>query len=281
MFCSMTPFLKWAGGKRWLVSNHSAWLRHDAKRYLEPFLGSGAVFFHLRPKCAILSDLNSDLISTYKSLREFPQDVKRQLMLHQQMHNHKYYYYIRSQRPKSQIEKAARFIYLNRTCFNGLYRVNLKGIFNVPKGTKDKVILPTDDFDSISKVLESVNLLSCDFADTVDQAKENDFLYIDPPYTVRHNNNNFLKYNEHIFSWADQKRLAEKVGQAARRGVSVLISNADHPCIHELYSSKFWKCTSVDRFSRIASSAKYRKGTTEVVISNYLKDSGEQEAPRY
>lgn len=277
----MKPFLKWAGGKRWLVSNYSAWLRHDAKRYIEPFLGSGAVFFHLRPKCAILSDLNGDLISTYKSLREFPHEVKRELDVHQKMHNHDYYYYVRSQRPCSSIKQAARFIYLNRTCFNGLYRVNLKGVFNVPKGTKDKVVLPTDDFERISQILEAINILSCDFSYTVDQAKENDFLYIDPPYTVRHNNNNFLKYNEHIFSWSDQKRLAEKLEEAAKRGVSILISNADHPCIHELYSANFWQCTSVERFSRIASSAKHRKGTTEVVISNYLKDSGEQEDPRF
>lgn len=277
----MTPFLKWAGGKRWLVSQQSYCVRLDAKRFLEPFLGSGAVYFHIEPKCAILSDLNSELISTYKALRDDPLKVKHYLLAHQRMHNHEHYYRVREQNPRSAATRAARFIYLNRTCFNGLYRVNLNGVFNVPRGTKNKVYLPTEDFEKISRLLHTAELVSCDFADTIDQAQEGDFLYIDPPYTVQHNNNNFLKYNEKIFSWADQKRLASFVTQAARRGASVLISNADHPCIHDLYAANYWQRLTVNRFSRLASYAIHRRGTTEVLISNYLKDNGEQEDPRY
>lgn len=277
----MTPFLKWAGGKRWLVSQHSDWLRLDANRYVEPFLGSGAVFFHIQPKSAVLSDLNTELISAYQALRDAPRKVRRHLMAHQRMHSHDHYYRVREQAPRTSATQAARFIYLNRTCFNGLYRVNLQGVFNVPKGTRDTVVFPTDDFKNVSRFLQAAELVSSDFADTVNKAKEGDFLYIDPPYTVRHNNNNFLKYNENIFSWADQMRLATCVAQAAKRGASILISNADHPCIHDLYGASFWQRLTVDRFSRLASSAKHRKGTTEAVISNYLNENGEQEDPRY
>ena len=277
----MIPFLKWAGGKRWLVSKHSEWLRRDAIRYLEPFLGSGAVFFHVKPQRAILSDLNNELIATYRSLRDDPCEVWQHLVAHHRMHSADYYYIVRKQKPRSPARQAARFIYLNRTCFNGLYRVNLQGVFNVPKGTKDKVVLPSDDFDKLSEILQSVTFESCDFADTIENANEDDFLYVDPPYTVRHNNNNFLKYNEHIFSWSDQKRLAGHLKLAAMRGASVLISNADHPCIHELYNDPLWQKLTVGRFSRLASSTKHRKGTTEVVISNYLNKNGKQVEPRH
>ncbi len=276
----MTPVLKWAGGKRWLVSRYSSCFKCDTSRYLEPFLGSGAVFFHLRPHKARLSDLNGELISTYQALRDAPGRVKRYLAIHQRMHSSQYYYQVREQKPRTPVTKAARFIYLNRTCFNGLYRVNKQGVFNVPKGTKDAVIYPNDNFEEISQILQSTELLSCDFADTVSIATEGDFLYIDPPYTVRHNNGNFLKYNEKIFSWSDQKRLADCLVQAASRGASILISNADHPCIHELYSEVFWQRLSVKRCSRIASSPEYRKSTTEGLISNYLNERGEIESSR-
>jgi DNA adenine methylase len=277
----MTPFLKWAGGKRWLVSRHAAWLRADAQRYIEPFLGSGAVFFHLQPKSAMLTDLNKELIRTYIVLRETPDIVVRYLKEHQRQHSPDYYYRVRESAPRSDASRVAKFIYLNRTCFNGLYRVNLQGVFNVPKGTKDRVLLPTDDFKGISRTLRGTELLACDFADTVAHAGEGDFIYIDPPYTVKHNNNNFLKYNEQIFSWADQKRLSAALAGAAARGASILMSNADHPCIHDLYSASRWTHLTVSRFSRLASASQYRRGTIETVISNYLKEDGEQEDPRY
>jgi DNA adenine methylase len=277
----MAPFLKWAGGKRWLVSRHADWLRADARRYIEPFLGSGAVFFHLQPSTAVLSDLNGELIRTYQVLREKPDSVVRHLKKHQLLHSHDYYYRVRKSVPRTDASRAAKFIYLNRTCFNGLYRVNLQGVFNVPKGTKDKVLLPTDDFLRISRVLKGATLQACDFTVTLSHAGEGDFVYIDPPYTVKHNSNNFLKYNEQIFSWADQKRLSVALAEAAARGASILISNADHQCIHDLYSAKCWTHLTASRSSNLASSAQFRRGTTETVISNYLKMDGEQEDPRY
>ncbi len=277
----MTPFLKWAGGKRWLVANHGQWLRRSVDRYLEPFLGSGAVFFYLKPQRAILSDLNEELIATYQALRTQPHEVWRHLRAHHRKHNKEYFYHVRQQNLRTSASKAARFIYLNRTCFNGLYRVNLQGIFNVPKGTKDNVILNTDDFSLVSERLQPATLVSQDFLHTIKKAKEGDFLYVDPPYTVRHNKNNFIKYNERIFSWDDQKRLAEGLLLAARRGASVFVSNADHPCIHELYHASVWQRFTVNRFSGLASSSKHRKGTTELVISNYLTKRGKQEDQRY
>ncbi len=276
----LIPVLKWAGGKRWLVSRHPGWLRHDAVRYLEPFFGSGAVFFHLCPRRAILSDLNGELMFTYRALRDDPGGVKRHLRRHQRLHCRGHYYQVRSQELRAPAARAARFIYLNRICFNGLYRVNLGGVFNVPKGTRDSVVLPSDDFEEVARVLRSKSIVACDFTSTVGKAGEGDFLYVDPPYTVRHNTNNFLKYNESIFSWSDQKRLATCLAEAAKRGVSILVSNADHPCIHSLYSKKLWQRLRVERFSRIASSRRHRRETSEIVISNYLEKDGDQGSPR-
>lgn len=273
---AVIPFLKWAGGKRWFVNQHKAWLRTDANRYFEPFLGSGAVFFHLVPKDAVLADLNKELISTYQSLRDEPEELWRNLCFHQEKHSREYYYHVRSLEFLSPLQRAARFIYLNRTCFNGLYRVNLKGVFNVPIGTKTKVVLPSDDFSGISSILKQANIIDTDFRETIAMAREGDFIYVDPPYTVRHNNNNFIKYNERIFSWTDQKALSESLSHAVQRGAYVLMSNADHSCIRKLYSSSAWQCLTVERFSTLASSAKHRKGTTELVVSNYLNRNGEQ-----
>lgn len=277
----MLPVLKWAGGKRWFVTQYGKWLQSDADTYLEPFLGSGAVFFRIKPRRAILNDLNEALIETYMSLRDEPNKVWKHLKCHQRKHNKEYYYLVRNQKPRTSAARAAKLIYLNRTCFNGLYRVNLDGIFNVPKGTKGSVILPSDDFKSVSVVLQAASLLSRDFSEVILKSKEGDFLYIDPPYTVRHNNNNFLKYNEHIFSWSDQKRLANYLAKAARRGSHILMSNADHSSIRDLYSDKIWVQFSVRRLSLLASSAVDRRETTELVVSNYLNRQGEHVAPRY
>ena len=275
------PFLKWAGGKRWLVAQHPEWLRIGTSRYLEPFLGSGAVFFRVQPEKAILSDLNAELIETYLALRDCPVAVWNTLRKHQRSHGTQYYYRIRATVCRTSATRAARFLYLNRTCFNGLYRVNLRGEFNVPKGTKSAVLLPTDDFCSVSKLLRQARLCACDFSNTISMAEEGDFLYVDPPYTVQHNTNNFLKYNEQIFSWYDQQRLARDLALAAKRGVYILMSNADHPCIHGLYEGSVWQQIPVRRFSKLASSAQHRRATTELVVANYLTAEGKQENPRY
>jgi DNA adenine methylase Dam len=130
----MKPFLKWPGGKRWLTNKHAHLFPKKFDTYIEPFLGSGSVFFHLAPKKALLGDTNQELIATYSGLRDDPMAVEDTLLMHEMNHCEAYYYSVRNSRPRTSHMKAARFIYLNRTCFNGIYRVNLNGTFNVPKG---------------------------------------------------------------------------------------------------------------------------------------------------
>jgi DNA adenine methylase len=262
------PFLNWAGGKRWLVANHDDLLRVSHDRLVEPFVGSGAVFFHLEPSAALLSDANPRLIEAYTAVRDEPERVLDLLKVHRRRHSTEYYYHVRDQRFRTPATRAAQLIYLNRTCFNGLYRVNLQGRFNVPKGSKDAVIFPDDDFVAWSQALSGSELRACDFQKTIDDAVEGDFLYADPPYTVKHNMNNFVKYNEHIFSWSDQVRLRDALVGASRRGVAVVVSNADHPSIRELYSDGSWHLYPVSRHSRLAASSDHRKRTTELLILN-------------
>lgn len=261
----LKPFLKWAGGKRWLVANHSNLFPKKFKRYIEPFLGSGAVFFHIRPKKALLGDSNKELINTYLAIKENWGLVYSHLKEHQRKHSEDYYYKIRSLKPKSLASHAARIIYLNRTCWNGLYRVNKEGIFNVPKGTRSSVIFETDCFDKISEALKIAELHSCDFECLIDIAEDGDFLFVDPPYTVRHNHNSFIKYNEKLFSWADQERLFYALNRARKRGVQIVGTNAYNQSVRELYESAF-KTYALSRNSLIASKVEARDKYEELLI---------------
>src|ERR1035441_7301490 len=144
------PFLKWPGGKRWLVHQYPSLFPLRYERYIEPFLGGGSVFFHLAPSRAILADTNPELINAYRCLKKDAEAIQRRLAGLQCKHGEKFYYSIRASRPTSNMEKAVRFLYLNRTCFNGIYRVNLKGDFNVPIGTKDVVAYPRDYLQGIA-----------------------------------------------------------------------------------------------------------------------------------
>jgi DNA adenine methylase len=161
--------------------------------------------------------------------------------------------------------RAARFIYLNRTCWNGLYRVNKLGKFNVPKGTKQSVILDTDCFSVTSRLLRNAILLDGDFEKIIDQAKERDLLFIDPPYTVRHNNNSFIEYNEKLFSWADQKRLFISLKRAKERNVLIVSTNANSKSIRKLYGGTF-KTKVVSRHSVISSKSESRGKFEELII---------------
>lgn len=261
-----TPFLKWAGGKRWLVKNHENLLPDKFNTYFEPFLGSAAVFFHLEPKEAVLSDANPHLIECYQAIKDDWRLVLRYLKDHQRKHEKDYYYEIRAKKFKSRFTRAAKFIYLNRTCYNGLYRENLKGIFNVPIGTKTAVVLDTDDFEQTSILLGYADLKQCDFSETISRAQVDDFIFVDPPYTVAHNNNGFVKYNQNIFSWGDQERLKADLEEATNRGVKLLITNADHSSIQKLYNG-FGNKSALSRHSKVSGLGKGRKKTTELLIS--------------
>lgn len=264
----ISPFLKWAGGKRWLVSKHPELLNVEFDRYIEPFLGSASAFFYLQPSKAILSDLNVDLIDVYRAIQADWEKVVTELKKHHTKHCKNYYYKIRASKPRSLHTRAARFIYLNRTCWNGLYRVNLKGEFNVPIGTKKDVVYDTDDFEGISNFLQNVHLKIEDFEKIIDQAAAGDFVFIDPPYTVCHNNNGFLKYNEKIFSWEDQLRLKDAVWRAKNRGAKILILNAGHSSIAQIYEG-FGSVQEFGRASVLAASAKHRKQVSELAIYSW------------
>ncbi len=263
----IVPFLKWAGGKRWLASNWRELFPSVPGRYIEPFAGSAAVFFSLQPKAAILSDANVRLIEAYKVVRDDVASFERHLKFFARHHSKELYYATRQKKFRSCSKRAAQFVYLNRVCFNGIYRENLKGEFNVPLGSKTAVILDTDDFPGVSGRLQNVKLVESDFEPIVDMACDGDFLYVDPPYTTKHNFNGFVKYNQKIFSWDDQERLAEAVKRAHLRGASVIVSNADHPDVRKIYSDVF-SLRSVTRSNVIASKSQYRGEITEMVAGN-------------
>lgn len=266
----MEPFIKWAGGKRWLVKNHSALFpqTNEYKKYVEPFVGGGSVFFNLFPKKAVLNDINIELITTYKCIREDWQSIYKELSRLDTMHNTSLYYKIRASKPQSELEIATRFLYLNRTCWNGLYRVNSRNEFNVPIGSKTRVLLSADNFALVSEKLKGANLYSRDFSSIISKARKDDFLFIDPPYTVKHNLNGFIKYNENLFTWDDQIRLRDAVLKAIKRNVKVLILNADHESIRDLYAG-IGEQFSLSRASVIAGKKENRGTYTELVVKCY------------
>lgn len=261
---AIVPPLKWAGGKRWFVSNYKDLLPKKFNKYIEPFLGSGAVFFSVQPERALISDLNPELINLYEVIRDEPLKLENKLKEHQRKHSTEYYYAMRALHPRNKITAAARTLYLNRTCWNGLYRVNLRGEFNVPKGTKDAVVLATDDFSSLSKVLSKAEIKCQDFQESIDSAEKGDFVFIDPPYTVAHNNNGFVKYNQSIFKWEDQLRLRQSVDEAVSRGVKVILTNAAHKSVKELY--KNYETIVVGRAGVISGSPSARGTYEEIVV---------------
>lgn len=263
-----SPFLKWAGGKRWLISNHNELLPTTYKKYYEPFLGGGAVFFCMKPKKSVLADINPDLIETYQAIKDDWRSIADLIEKYHRAHSVEFYYKIRSQNFEDPVERAARFIYLNRTCWNGLYRVNLKGVFNVPIGTKTNVVLNTDSFEGVSNALKNTKLKVGDFEEIIQLTKADDFLFVDPPYTVKHNFNGFIKYNNTLFSWDDQIRLRDCIQDAVSRGVKVLLTNADHPSVRELYEG-IGEMLSLDRLSVISGNAGGRGRFSELIIKCY------------
>ena len=264
----LLPFLKWAGGKRWLVPHLNKLLPKKFGTYFEPFLGGAAIFFALKPEKAVLSDLNIDLIDSYAAIREDWRLVLRYLREYANDHSKRHYYRERNLVSRSRFKNAARFIYLNRVCWNGLYRVNLRGEFNVPLGTKTAVLLDTDDFSETSAILQNAKLVNWDFEKTIDAARKDDFVFVDPPYITAHNFNGFVKYNEKLFGWDDQIRLRDAINRARKRGVQVLMSNADHESIKSLFKDT-GEMVSIPRASVIAGSSAHRQQTTELLVKTY------------
>ena len=265
MAVSSKPFLRWPGGKRWLVKDIFSTIQNiKFNRYIEPFLGGGAVFFALRPENAILSDLNTDLIITYNVVKAQVEDLIVELKTFQVDRDS--YYAIRNACPESPLARAARFLYLNRTAFAGMYRVNKKGAFNVPygEGRKVDILWEKKMLHNASILLQNVEVIESDFESIIDRASLNDLVYCDPTYTVAHNNNGFIRYNEKVFSWNDQVRLAEAASRAVSRGATVIISNAAHSSIAELYNPD--AARTVSRFSCISCKGTGRKPVDEFLI---------------
>jgi len=260
------PLLKWAGGKRWLSDELIAAFPDKIKRYYEPFLGGAAVFFALRPRRATLSDSNSELINCYQQVQQHPELVLKSL--NKLRNSEANYYRVREASPEEPIDRAARLLFLTTLSFNGIYRQNLAGVFNVPYGKKTHVN-PADATRLLaaSEALQTVRLKCSDFEEATQGAGRGDLVYLDPPYTVAHGNNGFVKYNAKIFSWDDQIRLACIARRLSDRGCFVFVSNADHISIRNLY--KDFQLRVVERQSKIAATAKHRKQISECLFFNH------------
>lgn len=260
------PFLKWAGGKQWLVTS-AVYLFPSKFRgtYYEPFLGSGAMFF-ARPSKAVLCDLNEELITTYQAIRDDVEAIIGRLETYP--HDKQFFERMRRLKPRTPETIAARFIYLNKTAFNGMYRVNLKGEFNVPFGRyKNPSICQPERLRAAARTLSQATLRCADFGTPLAGAVAGDFAYLDPPYVTGHNNNGFLKYNAPLFSWEDQKRLSQEATRLRERGVHVLISNADHAAVVALYPDFYYY--RVHRRSLIGGRGSVRDRVSEALLSSY------------
>lgn len=260
---SLLPLIKWAGGKRRLLSDIAELAPPIFSRYYEPFFGGGAVFFSLLPDLATLSDSNGELIQMYAQVRDQPDKVLK--CLGNLPNSEEDYYRIRAAKMRTDASKAARLIYLCNLSFNGIYRQNLKGKFNVPYGYKTHAI-PCDavTLESVSESLQGKTLIESDFEGVTATAQKGDFIYLDPPYTVAHGNNGFIKYNARIFSWADQKRLAKEALRLKKAGCHVIVSNADHPSIRELYPD--FEVRVIKRQSVMAASSEFRRTVRECLF---------------
>lgn len=260
-----SPFLKWAGSKRLLLDQILPHVPGEFGRYYEPFLGSGALFFALQPKSARLSDANEALMKVYISVRDEAGEVHEHANAHER--TREAYYELRDRSFGHPAEAAGAFIYLNKMCFNGLYRVNLKGRFNVPWGApKSDFVTGLDHLRSCQAVLRrpGVTLATGDFDANLRRAAAGSLVFLDPPYVTRHNRNGFVHYNEKIFSWSDQQRLASTAEKLRRRGAHVLVTNALHADVLSLYPN--FESHAMSRFSHIAGSRDKRGPVHEALL---------------
>ncbi len=274
------PYLKWAGGKRQLLQTIKTFLPSCIEDYVyyEPFVGAGAVLFELQPKKAIINDFNSQLIFTYNAIKNNVEELISLLHIHQKNNNHEYYYNIRAQdrdtkyfKSLTDTEKAARLIYMNKTCYNGLYRVNSQGLFNVPYGTyKNPNICEENVLRSIHNFLKNneIEILNGDFAVATKSANSSSFVYFDPPYHSA-NNSNFTGYQADGFGESEQVRLRDNYLELTDRGVKCLLSNSDTDFIREIYSNKRFDIFTIQAKRLINSNSSKRGEVNEVLIRNW------------
>lgn len=257
------PLFRWAGGKRRLISQIFPLIPKQYNHYYEPFCGGAALFFHLRPRQATLGDKNEELINCYQQVKNRPEEVIAALGKFKNTKTE--YYKARATLPVGLVDRAARLIYLMELSFNGIYRVNSDGGFNVPYGNKSKKKFNFEKIRNVSRALADVKLVCGGFEKTVSGAQPGDLIYFDPPYTVAHGNNGFIQYNEKIFSWHDQEKLAKLADELIQRGCKVIVSNAEHASIENIYST--FKVHRVNRHSGIGGPVKTRKHISEYVFT--------------
>ena len=266
------PFLKWAGGKSHLLPKLRSLIPKRFGKYIEPFLGGGALFFDLCPNNAVLSDLNAELINCYIAVRDAPEEILK--ILKQLPVNAGTYYKTRRLDPSklSDIKRASRLIYLNKTCYNGLYRVNKRGQFNTPYGKNDKVIVYTPKLIlEASKALHSAKLLQGDFGPILlEHASPEDFVYLDPPYLPVGGFSDFTRYTRNSFYKKDHIRLAKVVEELENRCCKFVLSNANHPLVSKIYP-RFRKI-EVQAPRYISSIGEGRGDVSEVLVTNIWHD---------
>ncbi len=270
----VAPVLKWVGGKRQLIAQITELLPSSYATYYEPFIGGGAVFFHLQHKKVVINDFNSELVNVYKTIQSDVEGLIEDLKKHKNESD--YFYEIRALDRSdgfdklTNVEKASRIIYLNKTCFNGLYRVNSSGEFNTPFGRyKNPNIVNEITLRAVHKYLttNNITILNQDFETIFDNIKKNDFVYLDPPYDPVSKSSNFTGYNQGGFSTDDQVRLRELCDKLNKKGVKFLLSNSATDFIKEEY--KDYQINIVQANRSINSNAKKRGAVDEVLIRNY------------
>lgn len=266
------PFIKWAGGKGQLLPELTKRLPTTCKRYFEPFLGGGALFFHLTPQESYLSDTNSELVACYRVVRDDVESLIRELGTHAYDEGH--YYTVREWDRKegfaelSDVVRAARFIYLNRTCFNGLYRVNSKGHFNVPFGDySNPTIVDAENLRRCSKALAKAEISVSDYAGVIDEVEKGDFVYFDPPYAPLSVTSSFTAYTKQGFGQSDQEALREVCHRLDKKGAFFMLSNSSNPLMLELYRD--FSVHTVSATRAINSKGSDRGPVSEIIVTNY------------
>lgn len=266
------PFVKWPGGKRRLLPELVERLPETFDKYYEPFLGGGALYFHLQPKLAFISDINYELVNAYNAIKFRVELLMEELEKFN--NNEAEYYFIRSLDRQetydkmNSIQKAARFIYLNKTCFNGLYRVNSKGQFNVPFGKyENPTILDRDNLLACNKSLHNTVITCESFRSVVDYAERGDFVYFDPPYVPDGISSTFTSYTKDGFGMHDQEELVKVCDDLNTVGVKWMLSNSAAPVVYKLYER--FNIEDVNAPRSIGASSETRKKVGEVIVRNY------------
>ena len=266
------PFVKWAGGKRQLIPQIEEHLPQEYNTYIEPFIGGGALFFHLKPKNAVIIDINAELINTYKVIKNNVSELIQSLKKHK---NDKDYYYrvrsadreIESFQKWSDVEKASRTIFMNRCCYNGLYRVNSKGFFNVPFGRyKNPKFCNEMNLNAVHETLKNALIIHGSFEVCLDHAEKGDFVYFDPPYHPLSETANFTSYTKDNFEKDSQVKLKEVFKKLDDRGCKVMLSNSYNDFILDLYED--FKIVTLSAKRAINSNASKRGEIKEILVLN-------------